>query len=181
MATYISLLRGINVVGKKTIKMEALKNMYSSLQLTDVRTYIQSGNVLFSSTERSTTRLEQKISAQIEKVFGWEVPVLVLKVKTLEKIISENPFLAQADKDPAFMHVTFLANPCNGDHRKAFEERAMQGEDFFLHDKAIFLYCPQGYGITKLHNNFIEKQLQVKATTRNWRTVNILCALAKET
>lgn len=180
MATYISMLRGINVLGKKPIKMDALKEMYEKLLLEDVQTYIQSGNVLFNSTVKSTVKLEAMLVAQLEKTFGWEIPVLVLKVKTLEQIIQKNPFMMDKTKDQSFLHVTFLSGKIRDVDEKKIDAKKLDGEAFSVCESAIYLYCPQGYDNTKLHNNFLEKICRVKATTRNWRTVNTLLEMAKK-
>ncbi len=178
MTTYISILRGINVSGQKIIKMDALKNMYEKLNFENVQTYVQSGNVIFSVKEKDTKALEKVISLQIEKEFGFNVPVIVLNTKTLVKIIENNPFAKNDLKETEFLHVTFLADiPPEFDKEKILEKKQLHEEIAFL-PNAVYLYCPNGYGKTKLNNNFLENKLKVQATTRNWKTTNELLKLA---
>lgn len=178
MTTYISILRGINVSGQKIIKMDALKRMYEKLNFENVQTYVQSGNVIFSVKETDTKVIEKIILSQIEKEFGFDVPVIVLSAKTLETIIENNPFTKDNSKEPQFLHVTFLAdNPAEFNKEKIVEKK-QAGEEIAFTQNAVYLYCPNGYGNTKLNNNFLENKLKVKATTRNWKTTNELLRLA---
>lgn len=179
MNTYISVLRGINVSGQKLIKMDALKKMYENLNLEKIQTYVQSGNVIFLSKQKDHKNLEKLISSQIKTDFGFDVPVIVFNVETLEDIIENNPFTKEKWKDISFLHVTFLADsPLNID-KKSITEKKQENEEIEFTSKAIYLYCPNGYGKTKLNNNFLETKLKVTATTRNWKTTNALLKLAK--
>jgi uncharacterized protein (DUF1697 family) len=177
MATYISLLRGINVGGQKLVKMESLRKTYESLGFSHVTTYVQSGNVIFTVENDNLEELEYQISRQIAKDFGFEVPVITVDLNTLKQVISENPFSEDPSKDPSFLHVTFLSSkPDNFD--STIEKNRQNGEAFAFSDKAVYLYCPHGYGKTKLNNNFLEALLKVKATTRNWKTANEIFKIA---
>lgn len=180
MTTYISILRGINVGGHKLIKMDTLRNMYESLNFKDVKTYVQSGNVIFSYNKTDLKELEDIISKQIEKNLGHIVPVIVLTKEKLMRIIEQNPFSKDPEKDSSFLHVTFLANSYKEFNKDIFEEKKQVGEDFQFNEDAIYLYCPKGYGETKLNNNFIESKLKVKASTRNWKTTIELLNIATE-
>ncbi len=180
MMVYISILRGINVSGQKLIKMAALKQMYEKLGFHNVKTYLQSGNVIFSSNEKSITKLEMLITAQIEKDFGFTVPVIVFNSETLKSIITHNPFLKDAEKDPAFFHVTFLAATPEVYDKQSILEKRSANEEVHFSDRALYLYCPNGYGTTKLNNNFLESKLKVTATTRNWKTTNELLKLSSD-
>jgi uncharacterized protein (DUF1697 family) len=178
MTTYISILRGINVSGQKLIKMDGLKKMVENLKLENVRTYIQSGNVIFSGNETNEKELEEKIEKQIETAFGFHVPVIVLTAETLKQIIEENPFSKDTVKESGFLHVTFLGDKPKEYHIKSMEDKRQEGEEIQFSHNAVYLYCPNGYGKTKLTNSFIEGKLKVKATTRNWKTANELLAMA---
>lgn len=179
MTSYISILRGINVNGRNTIKMEALKNVYSQLSFKNIQTYIQSGNVVFQSTENDPKKLESIITLAIEKEFNAQVPVLVLTAAALEEIINANPFLKNKEIDPLFLHVTFLiGHPIIIDKESIIAKKHVN-EDIIFTPAAIYLYCPNGYGKTKLTNTFIESRLKIKTTTRNWKTTNELLKLAK--
>ena len=180
MKTYIAILRGINVSGKNKIKMDALKSSFSELGFEKVQTYIQSGNVVFRYQETDSANLAERISKQIKDDFGFDVPVLVLGAEQLSNIIKNNPFAGDENKEAQFLHVTFLKeNPVNVNEEK-IKTYVNDGEEFVISDGAIYLFCPHGYGKTKLNNNFFESQLKVSATTRNWKTTLKLLEMAKE-
>ena len=178
MPSYVAMLRGINVSGSKPVKMEALRASFEALGFKDVRTYVQSGNVVFEAKERTAAPLAPKIVARIKRDFGFDVPVLVLGAAELRKAVDENPFLKQRGIDLTKLHVTFLAAvPASAGLKKM--EGVSSGRDAFrCHGTAIYLHCPDGYGNTKLSNNVFERALGAPATTRNWKTVTTLAALA---
>ncbi|HNS43117.1 MAG TPA: DUF1697 domain-containing protein [Taishania sp.] len=180
MNTYIAILRGINVSGQKIIKMDALRQLFENSGFSNVRTYIQSGNVLFSSEQTNTSELEQLIATQIEKEFGFQVPVLILTHLELQQIVENNPFLNDETKNPAFLHITFLASTPVEDAIDQLTIKKAEQEAFLLTQNALYLYCPNGYGNTKLTNNFIESKLKVQATTRNWKTTLELLKMAEK-
>lgn len=170
MTTYISLLRGINVSGQKLIKMDALKTMYRQLNFKNVETYLQSGNVIFRDDKSNLSDFATTISSQIKAQFGFEVPVIVFKVDDLKEMIDANPFTNDLKMDPQFLHVTFLASEPKEFDFETITAKKSTGEEIALINKAVYLYCPNGYGRTKLTNTFLEKRLKVTATTRNWKT-----------
>jgi uncharacterized protein (DUF1697 family) len=154
--------------------------MYESLNFVDIQTYVQSGNVIFSSKESDIKKLETQIKAQIEREFGFEVPIIVLIIENLASIIKHNPFANDSQIDISFLHVTFLADQPKEIDQKGIEAKKQPGEEIEFAENAIYLYCPNGYGTTKLHNTFLESKLKVQATTRNWKTVNELLKLASK-
>ncbi len=180
MTTYISILRGINVSGKKLVKMDALSKMYESIGFKNIKTYVQSGNVVFASEENDLKKLEKIISSQIETEFGFNVPVIVFDTKTLETIIENNPFSKDSSKESVFMHVTFLAESPKEFDKEVITSKKQPDEEIAFAQNAVYLYCPNGYARTKLNNNYIESKLKVNATTRNWKTTNELLKLAVE-
>lgn len=180
MSTYISLLRGINVSGQKSINMPALVETYKKLGLIDVKTYVQSGNVIFSSPETDPLLLARKIEQEIKNDFGHEVPVIIFDIDTLKQLINDNPFIEDKNKEPSLMYVTFLSSKPGNTSNKPIEDKKQEGEEIFFTDVAVYLYCPHGYGNTKLNNNFLETKLKVTATTRNWKTTNELYRIARE-
>lgn len=169
---YIALLRGINVSGQKPIKMDALTEMFVGLKFSNVQTYLQSGNVVFHTNETDIKTIEDQVSSQIEKDFGFDVLVIVLSADTLKSIVMNNPFAE--NKEITFMHVTFLSDIPIQIDKQSIEVKKSTNEEIAFSEKAIYLYCPNGYGKTKLNNNFLERSLKVKTTTRNWKTVNEL-------
>ncbi|TAE70284.1 MAG: DUF1697 domain-containing protein [Bacteroidetes bacterium] len=180
MITYISILRGINVSGKKLIKMEGLRKMYENLGFCNIMTYLQSGNVIFTDKDAKGNEISETITRQIENDFGFDVPVIVMTIDTMKQIIDDNPFLKDSDKDINFLHVTFLSSKPQKYDLNIIEDKKLVGEEIFVSDNAVYLFCPNGYGQTKLTNNFLETKLKVGATTRNWKTTNHLLKIAQE-
>jgi uncharacterized protein (DUF1697 family) len=178
--TYIAILRGINVSGQKMIKMPLLKKMFEDLGFSDVQTYIQSGNVLFHHVKSDDQDLEKLIHEGIQETFGFEVPVIVLSKAEMGKVLLQNPFAGDQGKDISKLHVTFLSQ--NPDKELIFKIEATKylPDEFMVKEKSVYLFCPDGYGKTRLHNNFFESKFGTIATTRNWKTVNELLKLAEE-
>ncbi|MBC7383425.1 MAG: DUF1697 domain-containing protein [Bacteroidia bacterium] len=180
MQTYISILRGINVSGHKMMKMEALNALFAELGFKNIKTYIQSGNVVFQFKETPTDVLEKKIAKKIIEAFFFEVPVIVKKFIEVETILINNPFLNSRKEDPKLLHLTFLAAKPEEAELDKIKRGNYGADEFIVTDKSIYLFCPEGYGNTKLSNNFFERKLKLTATTRNWKTLNELVKIAKE-
>lgn len=161
--------------------MDALRKCYENLGFHNITTYVQSGNVVFSGNNVNSNELAQIITRQIETDFGFDVPVIVLTIDNLKQIIDCNPFLKDSDKDATFLHVTFLSSKPQKTDFTAIEEKKLSGEEIYFADNAVYLYCPNGYGKSKLNNSFLETKLIVGATTRNWKTTNELLKIAQET
>lgn len=172
---YIALLRGINVSGQKKVKMADLRAMCKEMGYQQVQTYIQSGNIIFETAEQDQSKMALKLHEQIKKTFGYEVPVMVRTQTYLDEVIKGNPFLKKEPNiDIKLLHVTFLAEKPAKDLVEKLMEKDYGTDEFKIVDNCVYLYFPNGYGRTKLTNNIFEKQLQVAATTRNWRTINKL-------
>lgn len=180
MITYISILRGINVSGHNLIKMAALRQLYAELGYTDIRTYIQSGNVIFKTESTGSKTLEKTIADKIFTAFGLKVPVIVLTINELKKALDNNPFLNDASKDPSFMHLTFLSDMPESVIVDKIPTDSFSPDEFKWSGKIIYLFTPGGYGNTKLNNTFFENKLKVSATTRNLRTCKELLSLAQK-
>ena len=180
MATYISILRGINVGGHNPVKMDALRLLYAELGYSAVQSYIQSGNIIFNSSLSDILYIENSIREKIFETFGFNVSVLVLTTEELNSSLQNNPFIKDKMKNPAFMHMTFLS----GLPDKELVDKIPAGfylpDEFLISGKTVFLYCPAGYGNTKLTNNFFENKLKLTATTRNLNTSNELLNLAEK-
>ena len=177
MTIYIAFLRGINVGGKNPLPMKELVAVLEDLGSQDVNTYIQSGNAVFESREKDASRLSKMISAEIKKRRGFEPHILLLKLKELERAITENPF-PEAETDPQFLHVGFLATSPRNPNLKMLESIKSDSERFHLVDNVFYLYAPEGVGRSKLATN-AEKLLGVPMTDRNWRTVGKVWEMAK--
>lgn len=177
MNTYISLLRGINVSGQKKIRMAELKSLYESLGLQNVQSYLQSGNVVFDSKEKNIDKIRESIEAQIESKYGFSVPVLVCTKGDFQRVIEEHPF---AEEEAIRVLVTFLYESPEKTKLQELNQYEDKVDKFTIGKQEIFLFCPGGYGRTKLSNNFFEKKLGLVATTRNWKSVNALYKMVSE-
>jgi uncharacterized protein (DUF1697 family) len=174
--TYVALLRGINLGARNKVSMSDLRALLEALGAEDVSTYVQSGNVVFRSTERPAT-LERSIERRIRKDLGLSVTVLVRRRSQLARVVSANPFATQR-ADPKTLHVTFLAEKPEAACVRALDPTHGAPDEFRVVGQNVYLRCPNGYGRSKLTNAFFEKQLGVAATTRNWKTVTTLAELA---
>ncbi|MFN8577065.1 MAG: DUF1697 domain-containing protein [Candidatus Sericytochromatia bacterium] len=178
MNKYILLLRGINVSGKNLIKMDSLKIIFNDLGFENVKTYLQSGNVIFSSKLNDIREIEKLIKSQIEKKLGLNVPVIVLTIKDLKSYIDNNSLIK--NRDEKSLYFTFLSDKAINYNEEIIKNKITQNEEIEIREKVIYLYCPNGYGNTKLTNNFLEKNLKVIATTRNFKTTIELLKIAEE-
>lgn len=176
---YISILRGINVSGQKKIVMKDLKALYESLGFENVTTYIQSGNVIFDSDLQNISDIKNKIGDAIKIKYDFEVPVDLRTSDEFKSVLESLPFdNVNLEVDGTKILVTFLAQQPDRDAVNTLMEYVKAPEKLILGDRCIYLHCPNGYGKTKLSNVFIEKKLNVLATTRNLKSVNKLCELA---
>ena len=173
---YISILRGINVGGKRKIVMKDLVKLYENLGFTSVKTYIQSGNVLFDAVE---TPKASDVEDAIKKNYGFDVPVIISTENDWLKTIASNPFLSD-EIDPKQLHVTFLDSVPKEEIVQQISTLDYSPDSFTIKDKVVYLKCENPYHKTKLSNAFFEKKLNQKATTRNWKTVNKIGELLNE-
>lgn len=176
---YVGLLRGINVNGHRMIRMEDLRALCVAMGYLDVRTYIQSGNVIFRSTEIARAELESAIAAGIARRFELDVAVMVRTGQELAEIAAANPFLTQG-AEPRSLYVTLLAQSPHPDRLRALPAQGFPPDGFVAAERCIYVHCPEGYHRTKLTNAFFEAHLGVPATTRNWNTLGKLAAMAAE-
>ena len=178
MNTFIAILRGINVSGKRIIKMDALKQLFTDLNFKNIQTYIQSGNVIFKSSDSDVLEIKKRIENGILNAFSLEVPVIIITSDELESVVSENPFTEDETKNSNFLHVTFLSEKPKEEYVIQLNGMNFPEEEFQIKNNAIYLYCPNGYGNSKLTNTFFEKKLKTTATTRNWKTTKELLNIA---
>ncbi len=173
--TYIALLRGINVGGKNIIKMEALKSLMQQLNFINVETYIQSGNIIFTTKYLDTLKIALLLKNAILKHFSFYVRVLVISKKQFQQIINNNIFAGE--KDIALQHITFLQK---NESNFMPDENDYLPNEFSITENAVYLYCPLGYSNCKLNNTFFEKKMGTMATTRNLKTSLHLLAIANK-
>lgn len=189
MKKYIAILRGINVSGKNKIRMADLKSSFEKEGFQNVLTYIQSGNILFDTVNHEDEdKLAKSIHDLILNDFGYDVPVIITTPKEINYIIENNPFLKKGTSEispwniePIYLHVTFLEKAPVKDKAETLIEKKYSPDHLVIQGKYIFLYCPGGYGKTKLSNNYLEKSLGIPATTRNWKSINKFRELSEQT
>ena len=167
MKKYVLLLRGINVGGKNKITMKELKDILQTFPVTEIETYIQSGNVVLTSNEELNDDFQNKVAKAISRVKGFEPRVFVIESNKFLTALTNNPFAEANEKD---LHFYFLNNnPIRAD-LDSFEKIKQSTEDYNLTDAVFYLYAPEGIGRSKLATN-VERHLKVPVTARNWRTV----------
>jgi uncharacterized protein (DUF1697 family) len=176
MDTFVALLRGVNI-GHKQVTMAELRRGLEATGLHNVKTYLQSGNVVFDAEGGDAGALAAAIRAHVAADFGHDVDVLVLSCDELARIASSNPFLTVPGADQRWLHATFLLQPSSAVHFETLALPVVEGERAALIERVVFLYLPHGYGRTKLSNALFERVLRTPATTRNWRTVLALSAM----
>ena len=167
--THVALLRGIHVGGKNILPMKELAKMFADAGCTDVRTFIQSGNVIFKAPA-GAPGISDGITSKIEKRFGFRIPVILRTSKQLLQIISDNPFLA-AGTDEKALHVYFLANSANARAIAGLDPARSAPDAFHVRGQEIYLHLPNGMGRTKLTNAYFDSKLSTTCTARNWATV----------
>lgn len=174
MNTHIALLRGINVSGKKKVLMADLRALFESLAFKNVITYIQTGNVIFESVITEKETIEHIIHDAIKAHFGFEVPVLIIDFPILKTMVSSCPF-PSIKKEKSYF--TILKEKPSEGNIKALSLINLTHEEIIVTNQCVYFYSDRGYGNSKCDNNFIEKQLKVNATTRNYRTMVKLISL----
>jgi len=168
------MLRGINVSGHKKIKMADLRDYLSEIGFGDVKTYIQSGNIIFSYKESDPNTIAEMIASQIKSKYDFDVPTLVKTTEDFEYVVTHNPFTDKKDMAIEKIYVTFLADTPDSENISKLNDLDFNNEEFVLDGRYVYLYFDNGFGKAKLNNNFLENKLKVRATTRNWKTVSKL-------
>ena len=168
---YVAFLRGINVGGKNKIKMETLREVFGSLGFENVRTYINSGNVIFETVETDDNELSKKIENAIETTFALKIKVMTRTVAEIGNLIENNPFAGQFENEKD-LHVFFLDEDLSNEKRELLLSHANENEMFAIQSRAIFCLLRISILDSIVGKGFIDKKLKVSATARNWRTVN---------
>jgi uncharacterized protein (DUF1697 family) len=178
MAIVISLLRGVNL-GKRRMKMEALRALHESLGHKDPQTYVQSGNVVFASRDRNLLVLARRIEEAIEQTFGFHAPVMLRTAPELRDVIARNPFPSRAATEPAKLHVSFLAATPSPDAPEKLRRFQDYPEELHLSGRELYIYFPDGAGKSKLASAAVDRALGTTGTARNWNTVIALLRMAE--
>jgi len=168
--TYVALLRGVNVAGKNKLPMRDLAAIFTEAGCTNVRTYIQSGNVVFSADPGCAKRLPDLVPQRIADRFGFRPPLMLRTADELRKVATGNPFL-KSDADVGSLHVAFLADLPPKRCVAALDQRRSPGDSFKVRGREIFLYLRSGVAGSKLTNDYFDSTLGTTSTLRNWRTV----------
>ncbi|MDT0643925.1 DUF1697 domain-containing protein [Zunongwangia sp. F363] len=176
---YIAILRGINVGGKRKIPMAELREKLGFLGFKNVKTYIQSGNIIFSHDKEKALEIATQLEEFILDTYGFQVPVIIRSAEEIAKAISENPFLSK-EIDIERLHLTFLKQIPDAEKIEKAKNANYEPDDFKVLNNNVFIYCSGKYSDSKLTNKFFEDKFKVSATTRNWKTVLKLASLATE-
>ena len=168
MKTYIALLRGINVSGKKKVLMAELRALLEGANFEKVQTYIQSGNVVFQSSIKERETIEHLIFEAIKKHFEFEVPILIIDSFILQAILDSCPFTEEKKEKSYFI---LLKTAPEKQYQDALSLIDIANEDIIVTNQCVYFYSSKGYGNSKCNTNFIEKRLKVNATTRNYKTM----------
>lgn len=176
MTRQIVLLRGINIGPRNRVAMPALREQLESAGFEDVRTYVQSGNVVLTSKDRPD-EVAREVERQIEKRFGLDVAVVVRTRAELAQVVKRNP-LGDVATDPKRYQVSFLAEPLGREAIRKLEALAAPEERLVAKGRELFAWHPSGVARSKLWSRLASRDLGVVATARNWTTVTKLLELA---
>lgn len=171
MKTHLALLRGINVSGHNMIKMEQLKTALEHIGFQNVQTYIQSGNVFLDSEEEHGPSVGFMIKQEIFKVFGHEVPVVVVLKEDLEACLQNNPFLKEKECDLKKLYVAFISKELTSSALNDLKVSQFKPDEAAIDSSRIYIKYAVGPAKTRLDQKYVEKKLNVVATIRNWNTV----------
>lgn len=173
---HVALLRGINVGGKNVLPMKDLAAMFADAGCSDVRTYIQSGNVVYAAGAAVARKAPALVEAAIAKRFGFAAPIQTRSAEELRAVVAGNPLLAQ--HDPGVLHVVFLAKEPTAKQAGELDPQRSPGDTFVVRGREIYIACPNGVGNSKLTNAWFDSRLATVSTGRNWRTTLKLLELA---
>jgi uncharacterized protein (DUF1697 family) len=178
---YISLLRGVNMAGHNMIKMTSLAEMFRNLGFTDAETFIQSGNIVFSDPiNLPQTELAEKIEKSILDKFGLNIPAMMRSPEDLKKIISGNPFAGDENFNPERLAVIFLHDRPSQAQIDKVKDVNYPPDKFIIIGTEVYIYCPNGFGKSKIYTGFFENKMKIAGTGRNWNTVNTLLEIAEK-
>jgi uncharacterized protein (DUF1697 family) len=169
----LALLRGINVRGKNKLPMRDLAGIFETAGCKNVRTFIQSGNVIFTASASVWKRLAGAVASGIEEQFGYRVPVILRTAQQLGDVVSNNPFPREEDT----LHVMFLADRPSPAKIAALDPNRSSPDAFIVRGQEIYLQLPNRVAASKLTNAWFDSKLGTVSTLRNWRTVTKLLAM----
>jgi uncharacterized protein (DUF1697 family) len=173
------MLRAVNVGGHAKIKMEALRALYISLKFENPQTYLQSGNVIFKTSDRNLHAISKRIQSAIEKEFSCSTDIILRTTDDFRSIIKKNPFAKRANIEPGKLQVFFLAGDPGDQARKALLDQKFSPEELYAVGRELYIYFPNGQGKSKLPFPRIYKLLQTPGTGRNWNSVTNMLEIAE--
>ena len=179
MTSYIALLRGINVGGHKLVAMSELREAVASLGHADVRTLLQSGNLVFRCAETSPAALEAQLEAALLEKLGLRTTIFVRDAACWAEVIAANPFPEEAARDPSHLLVMFLQDEPRPEAVAALQASIKDTEVVHVVGRRAYITFPQGIGRSRLANAVIDAKLGTRGTGRNWNTVLKLDALLR--
>jgi uncharacterized protein (DUF1697 family) len=177
--SHVALLRGVNVGGKHSLPMKDLVAIFEGAGCRDVRTYIQSGNVVFRATRSDASRVPERVVRAVADRLGFEAPLLLRTAAELGAVARGNPFL-RTGADPGTLHVLFLADRPTPAKVATLDPSRSPPDEFVVLGREIYLRCPGGVARTRLTTGWVDSTLGTTSTMRNWRTVLKLVELAGE-
>ena len=180
MPVLIAMLRAVNVGGHGKIKMDALRALCSSLKFENPQTYLQSGNVIFKTSERNLDAVAKRLHSAVEKKFQCETDVILRTIDELRAVIKKNPFAKRSDVEPGKLLVFFLAADPGNEARKAVLDQKFAPEEIHAAGRELYIYFPNGQGQSKLPMPRIYKLLQTPGTGRNWNSVTNMLEIAEQ-
>jgi uncharacterized protein (DUF1697 family) len=176
MATQVALLRGINVGGKNKLPMVELAALFEESGCTEVRTFIQSGNVIFRAPKKTTARLAGIVAEKIAQRYGYRTPVILRSMDQMREVAAGNPFPGGEEN----LHVMFLQDRPNAQQIAVLDPDRSPPERFMVRGAEVYLHLLLGAGQSKLTNAWFDSRLTTVSTIRNWRTVTKLLELMEE-
>ncbi len=176
---HAALLRGINVGGKNKLPMATLVGMFTQADCAEVRTYIQSGNVVFLATPAAAKHTAHLVARQIREQFGFQTPIVLRTADELRRIAANNPFLP-SDADVKTLHVVFLAERPDKRRTAALDADRSPGDAFCAVGREVYLHLPNGVARTRFTNNYFDAALGTVSTMRNWRTLLRLVEMSQQ-
>jgi uncharacterized protein (DUF1697 family) len=178
MPVYIAMLRGINIGPHKRMQMEKLRASCEALGFHQVKTFIQSGNVVFQAVKLSPASLSKKLEDRILSDFGFSSTVITRSKDEMARVVKNNPLLKERDIDPRKLHVVFLLESPKSEALKRLETLTLAPDKFSAAGKEIYFYFPNGVSGSSLWKHPLDRVLSAPATMRNWNTVNTLHQMA---
>jgi len=180
MAGVVSMFRGINLGSHRRVSMEALRAMFELLGLSEARSHVASGNIVFRADARDLVRLARKIEREFKEQFGFHSDVLLRTAAELRGVIAKNPFAGREGVEPAKLLVWFLEEEPPAASRAQFGEIRIAPEEARLEGRELYIYFPNGQGRSKAPMAQIERAIGGPGTGRNWNTVEKLAEMAGE-